>query len=512
MERVVATESGLVGGRRGRGKSITWRGIPFAAPPLGENRFRAPQPADQWRGVRECDAYGAALFQEKYLTLTTPLKLQPMSEDCLTLNVFSPDSVPSAPRPVMVFIHGGRFLMGMAATPIYDGTHLARNQDVVVVTIQYRFGPFGFLDLTDYATPDRPFETNLGLRDQIAALDWVRRNIAAFGGDPGNVTVFGESAGGTSVTALLAAPAAKGLFTGAIAESPAPELVVEQDTARIIAAEFLRLLDDPARVPGAPHDGRPFPAEQARRLLSRASGRTIHETGKKLMDYAQKVDIGVFLPLAPIVGDDILPQSPLQAACAGVTHPIPLIIGNNREEGALFSRFFDLTPAVEKTVHKLAGTEGGDAIRAVYSAEKGDRSRLAGDFLFWGPTSVFVDGHSAVAPTFHYRYDYVTRLLKASGFGATHTTEMLAVFGSLKTYVAGFLAIADWRSVSRLVGEVQGRWGGFARHRDPGRDWPAYTTTDRQVMIIDDPSRVDADPDAGRREVWQRLHSSDVPG
>ncbi len=190
--------------------------------------------------MRECDAHGAALFQEKYLTLTTPLKLQPMSEDCLTLNVFSPDSVPSAPRPVMVFIHGGGFLMGMAATPIYDGTHLARNQDVVVVTIQYRFGPFGFLDLTDYATPDRPFETNLGLRDQIAALDWVRRNIAAFGGDPGNVTVFGESAGGTSVTALLAAPAAKGLFTGAIAESPAPELVVEQDTARIIAAELSR--------------------------------------------------------------------------------------------------------------------------------------------------------------------------------------------------------------------------------------------------------------------------------
>ncbi|MFZ2237937.1 MAG: carboxylesterase/lipase family protein, partial [Gordonia amarae] len=470
--------------------------------------FRAPQPAEQWRGVRECDAYGAALFQEKYLTLTTPLKLQPMSEDCLTLNVFSPDSVPSAPRPVMVFIHGGGFLMGMAATPIYDGTHLARSQDVVVVTIQYRFGPFGFLDLTDYATVDRPFETNLGLRDQIAALDWVRRNIAAFGGDPGNVTVFGESAGGTSVVALLASPAAKGLFAGAIAESPAPELVVEKDTARTIAAEFLRLLDDPARLPGAPHDGRPFHVEQARRLLSRASGRAIHETGKKLMDYAQKVDVGVFLPLAPIVGDDILPQSPLQAARAGATHPIPLIIGNNREEGALFSRFFDLTPAVEKTVRNLAGTEGGDAIRAVYTTAKGDKSRLSGDFLFWGPTSVFVDGHSAVAPTFHYRYDYVTRLLKASGFGATHTTEMLAVFGSLKTYVAGFLAIADWRSVSRLVGEVQGRWGGFARHRNPGRDWPAYTTTDRQVMIIDDPSRVDADPDAGRREVWQRLHSS----
>ncbi len=512
MERVIATESGLVGGRRGRGRSISWRGIPFAAPPLGDKRFRAPQPPEAWRGVRECDSFGDALIQEKYLTLTTPLKLQPMSEDCLTLNVFSPDSVPSAPRPVMVFVHGGGFLMGMAATPIYDGTHLARNQDVVVVTIQYRFGPFGFLDVTEYADPEHPFETNLGLRDQIAALEWVQRNIAAFGGDADNVTVFGESAGGSSVLALLAVPAAKGLFAAAIAESPAPELVVEQDTARIIADEFLRLLDDPFRAPGAPHDGHPFPARQARRLLSRASGHAIHQAGKKLMDYSMKVDVGVFLPMAPIIGDDILPQSPLQAARAGVTHPIPLVVGNNREEGALFARFFDLTPAVEKTVHKLAGTAGGEAIRAVYGEEKADKSRLSGDFLFWGPTSVFVDGHSAVAPTYHYRYDYVTRLLKASGFGATHTTEMLAVFGSLKTYVAGFLAIADWRSVSRLVAEVQGRWGGFARHRDPGSDWPAYTTADRRVLIIDDPSRVDTDPDARRREVWQRLHSTELSG
>jgi para-nitrobenzyl esterase len=510
MERVIATDAGLVGGRRGRGRSISWRGIPFAAPPLGENRFRAPQPAPPWRGVRECDEYGAALIQEKYLTLTTPLKLQPMSEDCLTLNVFSRDSVPSALRPVMVFIHGGGFLMGMAATPIYDGTHLARTQDVVVVTIQYRFGPFGLLDLSDYATAEQPFETNLGLRDQIAALRWVRRNIAAFGGDPDNVTVFGESAGGTSVLALLASPAAKGLFAAAIAESPAPELIVDRATARVIADEFLRLLDDPARKPGAPHGAGPFPGGRARELLARASGDDIHGAGKKLMDFAQKTDIGVFLPLAPIVGDDILPQSPLRAAHAGTTHPVPLIIGNNREEGALFSRFFDLTPAVEKTVRALAGTDGDEAIRGVYRDHKRDRSRLSGDFLFWGPTSVFVDGHSAVAATYHYRYDYVTRLLKASGFGATHTTEMLAVFGSLKTYVAGFLAIADWRSVSRLVGEVQGRWAGFARHRNPGTDWPAYTTDDRQVLIIDDPSRVDTDPDAGRREVWRRLHSAAV--
>ena len=283
----------------------------------------------------------------------------------------------------MVFVHGGGFLMGWH--PIYDGNpsrpqpgRRRRHHPVPVRAVRIP------LDVTEYADPEHPFETNLGLRDQIAALEWVQRNIAAFGGDADNVTVFGRARAARRCWHCSPCPPRRDCSPP---RSPraGPELVVEQDTARIIADEFLRLLDDPFRAPGAPRDGHPFPARQARRLLSRASGHAIHQAGKKLMDYSMKVDVGVFLPMAPIIGDDILPQSPLQAARAGVTHPIPLVVGNNREEGALFARFFDLTPAVEKTVHKLAGTAGGEAIRAVYGEEKADKSRLSGDFCSGAP-------------------------------------------------------------------------------------------------------------------------------
>ena len=141
-------------------------------------------------------------------TAVGPGRFQPTGEDCLSLNVFSPDRISANPRPVMVFIHGGAYFLGTTATPLYDGSLLAKVGDVVVVTVQYRFGPFGYLDFSQYSSDVRPFEDNLGLRDQVASLEWVQRNIAAFGGDPDNVTVFGESAGGSSVTALLSTPAA----------------------------------------------------------------------------------------------------------------------------------------------------------------------------------------------------------------------------------------------------------------------------------------------------------------
>ncbi|WP_267616225.1 carboxylesterase/lipase family protein [Gordonia bronchialis] len=511
LDSKVTTVNGIVEGARGkrtRRGTISWRGIPFAAPPVAGRRFRAPEPAPNWPGVRDCTAMAKAAIQEKRFTAVAPGKFAPMSEDCLTLNVYSPDSVSSKPRPVMVFIHGGAYILGTAATPLYDGSFLARSRDVIVVTVQYRFGPFGYLDLGAYATYDRPFDSNCGLRDQVAALEWVRDNIAAFGGDPANVTVFGESAGGSSVLSLLSAPAAQGLFVRAIAQSPAPELTVDQDLARLYADEFVRILRDPQRRNTTlERTEAPIEPEEAQRLLSIANPTELLRAGSHLMSFTMKVGAPDPIPFGPVVDGSYLPRSPLDAARAGTTHPVPLIIGTNREEGQLFSKLWNVLPETEQALLKVTDDETRREIAALYQGGDRDLIRLAGDAIFWAPMTAFADGHSAVAPTYVYRYDYETRILKATGFGATHATELFSVFGAYRAPMGVGLAVGAWRASGRVIDDVQTRWTGFARTGDPGIGWPAYTTGDRKVLVINDPDRVVTDPDAQRRQAWSKAHA-----
>ncbi|ATD69613.1 MULTISPECIES: carboxylesterase/lipase family protein [Gordonia] len=510
LDTKVTTVNGVVGGARGRRLrrgTISWRGIPFAAPPVAHRRFCAPEPAHDWPGVRDCTKLAKAAIQEKRFTAVAPGKFAPMAEDCLTLNVFSPDVASSRPRPVMVFIHGGAFILGTAATPLYDGAFLARAQDVVVVTIQYRFGPFGFLDLSQFATDDRPFDTNAGLRDQIAALRWVQDNIAAFGGDPDNVTVFGESAGGSSVLALLSAPEATGLFHHAIAQSPAPELVVEQDAATVYADEFVRILRDPQRRnTSMERTEDPLDPAEAQRLLTTPNPALLLEAGNRLMRFATKSS-GGSIPFAPVVDGDLLPRSPLAAAADGLTLPVPLVIGSNKDEGRLFAKLWNVLPDSERMLMRVEDEEVRREIAAHYSNGDRDRIRLAGDSIFWAPMSAFADGHSKVAPTYVYRYDYRTKVLDATGFGATHATELFTVFGAYRAPMGAGLAIADWPGTRRVTDSVQGRWAAFARTGDPGLGWPAYTTAERKVLVINDPDRVVTDPDTLRRQAWNRVHA-----
>lgn len=510
LDTKVTTANGVVRGARGkrlRRGTISWRGIPFAAPPVAHRRFRAPEPAPAWPGVRDCTAIAKAAIQEKRFTAVAPGRFAPMGEDCLTLNVYSPDSASSRPRPVMVFIHGGAFILGTAATPLYDGSFLARDQDVVVVTVQYRFGPFGFLDLSEFATEDRPFDSNLGIRDQVAALEWVRENIAAFGGDPENVTVFGESAGATSVLTLMSVPSATGLFHRAIAQSPAPELIVDSEAAAIYADEFVRLLRDPQRrnTTMERHEP-PIGAAEAQRLLTTPNPSLLFEAGNKLMRFATKATGGA-IPFAPVVDGDFLPASPLQAAADGTTHPVPLMIGSNRDEGQLFAKLWSVLPDAERTLMNVQDPEVRREITDLYTDGDKDLLRLAADSIFWAPMTAFADGHSIGSPTYVYRYDFATRVMEISGFGATHATELFAVFGAFRAPLGAGLAIADWPSTGRVTSNVQARWGGFARSGDPGLGWPVYTTADRKVLVLDDPDHVEADPDALRRKAWYQVHS-----
>src|SRR6187200_3268265 len=218
-----------------------WRSIPFAQPPVGALRFRAPRPVQPWPGVRYCHGFANCAPQQRMYTALGVGKYQSMGEDCLTLNVTTPKRRRDEPLPVMVFIHGGGYLLGSSATPVYDGASLAR-RGCVYVSVNYRLGALGCMDLSALSTPEHPIEDNLFLRDLVMALRWVRDNAAVFGGDPDNVTIFGESAGAHAVATLLAVPAAKGLFAQVISESPAAGMVRSSEIAQQFAHRFAGII------------------------------------------------------------------------------------------------------------------------------------------------------------------------------------------------------------------------------------------------------------------------------
>src|SRR5262245_6396772 len=310
MDPVVTTSLGQIRGTREEHVTV-FRGIPFAAAPIGPRRFRAPS-----RPSARVDVLDATRFRAQALQNANALGMigfdeAPMDEDCLFLNVWTP-STDGARRPVMVWIHGGAFVIGAGSQLLYDGAALARRGDVVIVTINYRLGVFGFLR-------QHPGTGNEGLLDQIAALEWVRDEIAAFGGDPGNVTIFGESAGAMSVATLLTTPRARGLFHRAIVQSGAANVVLSREHADGIAArvrEKLDLADDEAALATLP----------ATQLL---------KAQRSVFERSFRSNEG--LAFAPVVDGDILPRHPTECFDAGEASPVPLLIGTTLEEMKLFS-------------------------------------------------------------------------------------------------------------------------------------------------------------------------------
>ncbi|CAM2778832.1 carboxylesterase/lipase family protein [Prescottella defluvii] len=491
----VGTTHGVVRGRR-IGDLLAWRGIPFAAPPMGPLRLRAPQPAEPWSGVRDATAFGDAAPQHRMGSALRPGRYQPMSEDCLTLNVLAPATPSSTPRPVMVFIHGGAFTMGTTALDLYSGDRLVRRGDVLFVSVNYRLGSLGYLDFSEFSTPERSFDSNLGLRDQVAALEWVQRNIAAFGGDPDNVTLFGESAGATSVTTLMATPAARGLFARAISESSAPVLVNDASRARQWARDFMALLGSNADDTGA-----------AAAALSAATpaelGRAGHRLGAKVLAETPGLH-----PFGPVVDGDYLPVTPLRAFADGTAHRIPLIIGTNAREGTLFPKVLDGLPTDAARIDAMFALTDPEARARVVAAYGGYPDPVAaidlgGDLTFWRPSVQIAEAHSAHAPTYCYRFDFAPRLLHRLGLGATHALELFAVFGYGDSAAGRALTAVGGRRGLRFVTErVQEHWISFARNGSPAPWWPTYDADVRRTLVVDVPTRIERDPGRDRRLAW----------
>ncbi|MFJ4652793.1 carboxylesterase/lipase family protein [Nocardia sp. NPDC088792] len=489
----ITTADGTVRGLRGRRVS-RWRSIPFAAPPVGELRFRAPQPVQPWRGVRDATQFGFAAMQHRNGARIGPRTQQPTGEDCLTLNVTVPNEPAAGPRPVMVFIHGGGYFIGTSALGLYSGARLAVRGDVIVVSINYRLGAFGYVDFSEYSTPANAFDSNLGLRDQVAALEWVRRNIAAFGGDPGNVTIFGESAGAHAVLALFATPAAAGLFHRGISQSPPADWASSPADAKLFAQRCVTELGATATT--AAERLRTASANDIRRAVDRAINRILHDQP------------GLF-PGAPLVDGEYLPLSPIDAFASGAAHRVPLIIGTNQDEATLFTRFDDTLPTTPERIHWLLRQSGADAESRVTAAYPGYPSpkaavRVGGDFTFWRPSLQVMESHSRYAPTYAYRFDFAPRAIQLAGFGATHALDLLPVFGATDTPIGRAMTIAGGqRGLRAVTRQFMDNWLAFARTGSPLPSWPAYTEDRRATWIIDYPPHVAYDPDKTKRLAWQ---------
>ena len=494
---------GLVRGIR-EGSTIAWRGIPYAAPPVGPLRFRAPQPVIPWQGRRDAFEFGRVSTQAYRGQFRGVGPGIPSGEDCLTINVIAPAAAERTGRgkPVMVFIHGGGYSTGSSREFTGQGESFVRTGQVVYVSFNYRLGALGYLDFTRYSTRERRIDGNLGLRDQVAALRWVRANIRAFGGDPRNVTVFGESAGGNAVTTLMATPSARGLFARAIAQSSPSNAVYSRELAATWAGEFVDILR-------STRDGEPS-TEEAVALLTETSATDLVSAAITLQAHTPDDYPGTFC-LAPIVDGKFLPRRPLEAFRTGRAHRVPLIIGTNDREGAIFRGRIDILP---RSIHRIASLFKGmpgeywDEMRSSYPGLPAGRaaSDFAGDYAFWYPSLKVGEFHSRYAPVYAYRFDVAPRLLRMVGLDATHGIEMYALFDQGDTRLArAMTALGGRQPFSRAGERMRDSWLSFAISGTLAEDWPRYRTSDRLTRIIGDADRLDSDPRADRRRAWERL-------
>ncbi|MDJ0848353.1 MAG: carboxylesterase family protein [Myxococcota bacterium] len=468
----------------------SFRGVPFASPPVGRRRFLPPVAPEPWTGAREATRPGPAAPQYAlpFLGWISAAGVGP-GDDCLSVNVWTP-GLDGARRPVLVWIHGGGFMVGAGSTPIYDGSELARRGDVVVVTLNYRLGALGYVHLKHALGAGFEESSNLGVRDQIAGLEWVRDNIERFGGDPGNVTVFGQSAGGMSIGALLGAPRARQLFQRAICQSGATDHVLDADFSARVARTFIERL------------GGPPPTHEA---LGAIPIESILLAQRETM--AELSNMETMMVFLPTVDDDVIPAQPLGQVRRGETAHIPLMVGATLDEWRLFRlvdpgprglREADLVSRFGEALGRLypSAPDAETAVRD-YRAALETRGRRRSNGEVWSdfqsarimhyPASRLAEaqaaaGGSAYAYLFTWRPPAVRRAL-----GACHGLDIPFVFGSIKhplaRPLAGFTA-----SAARLSLKMQHAWIRFARHGDPGHErlpaWDAYEPQRRATMVL----------------------------
>ncbi|MFF8399043.1 carboxylesterase/lipase family protein [Streptomyces sp. NPDC016172] len=487
---VVRTTAGAVRGRREAGLAV-FRGIPFAAPPVGEARFMAPRPAHPWDGIRDAYAFGPPPPQDLGNLGGPGLLDVPEGDEWLTVNVWTPEPDPAARRPVMVWIYGGAYKLGQSGSPGYDARHIAADGDVVVVSLNYRVGMEGFAFIEGAPA-------NRGLLDQVAALEWVRDNVEAFGGDPDQVTVFGESAGAGSLASLLTMERASGLFGRAIAQSVPGTFfsdALARDIGTALAAEVgLRpTVADLATVD--PH-----------RLTS--AGETL---SAKMLQYIDRWGQAAptVTPFSPVVDGEVLPTSPWQALRSGSAKDVDLLVGHNRDEYRLFiamaGQLGQISEERAASALNLFAPDGEQAYRTAFPDASPSElyERVQTDWLFNMPSLHLAEAHRAGGGRAHV-YELTWPAPGNGGaLGACHGLDIPLLFG---TYGAdlGLLLFAGTEPSTEaleLSSRFRSSWTSFARTGDPG--WPAYDDEQRLVQVLDAEPVVTAYPEERSRRLWE---------
>jgi para-nitrobenzyl esterase len=511
MSHEVETTYGRLRGAEEDGL-LVFRGIPFAAPPVGERRFRAPRRPESWSGVREATTFGPAAPQPQGAMRRSPLfqnlavtPPEQTDEDCLYLNVWTP-AADGGRRPVMVWIHGGGFRSGSGSSPMYRGGTLARRGDVVVVTINYRLGALGFLYLPELG------EANVGILDQVAALEWVHDNIAAFGGDPDNVTIFGESAGGKSVEVLLGTPAARGLFHRAIAQSTYDPPMEPEAATRTAEGVLERL--------GLTRGD----AEQLRSLpLDRLLAAVDAPVGAR-PDGAPALG-----GLVPVVDGQVIPRPPVEAVAAGAAREVPLIVGTTKDEMNLFQAMMPDGAAVsedtlaERVAAQIPGGRDDPALvrRAIATYRQARAARgepceprdilnaIATDRMFRAISLRLAEAQSRHQPkTFMYLFTWESTFNPA--LRACHGIDIAFTLGN---WVGPMAALAgDGPQARALSATVMDAWTAFARDGVPAAPnlpaWPPYEREGRRTMLLGRECAVVAAPQEAERRFWEELRAA----
>jgi para-nitrobenzyl esterase len=508
MQVVREVAAGRLGGELvSSGAVARFLGVPFAGAIDGARRFVSAAPVTAWSGVRECTSFGPAAPQppmefgpgeraQMMVKLTAEMQAtEPQDENCLVLNVWAPTST-GADRPVMLSIHGGAHTVGSGAMPVFDGAWLAEHRDVVVVTVNHRLGALGYLYLAEMLGEEYASSGNVGNLDLVCALEWVRDNIAAFGGDPGNVTIFGESGGGAKVCTLMAMPAASGLFHRAIVQSGPKLGAMTPDAANRVTTALLKELDL---------------GTDARALLRVATDRLV---AAQLRVLGGPLGLGT-RTFGPVVDGVALPRRPFEPDAPEVSSSVPLLIGTTKDEMTFFTHPNEAFDALDHdgavgVVQQLVG-DGGPGLYAMYRATR--PGATAQQLVTAVMTDRFRVGSIRIAerkaalgaaPVWMYRFDFDSDVLDGA-LGAPHAMDIAFTFGN-----PDVTPLSGTRPDRHQVADhMSSAWTAFARTGSPQTPdlptWPAYEPTRRATLIFDSVCHVVDDPDGTERQGWDNL-------